>query len=238
MEAWLLVPIRLVGVAFIALMVYFAFDGVTHKLAVLGGEPAPAVEEETPGPATNFRVVPLALGALMVAVILIAVESRQLSQFRRTVEGIERLDGSIRFDPPATSIKRQYYSKIATVDLSDTGVTDQSMPDLRLVPKLRTVRLANTQIGAGTVRVLGECGRLERIDVSQTKLTGSDLAPLTRLQRLRVLLANDTSIDDKAVGLLSSCKTLGKIELTGTRLTDAGFERLRQALPTATISRT
>lgn len=236
MEAWLLVPIRLVGVALIVSLVYLCFDAVQQDVAnAFPTAPATDAEHQTFQPRTN-RVVPLLAGILFVSAIVISVERRYLRRFQTVVDQIESLQGSILFDPPASHPAKQYNSKIVSVDLSDTAVNDELFPDLHRIPNLKVVRLANTNVGPDSLREIARCRKMERIDISQTPVTSDMLNALSTLPNLKCLIANDTPIDDDAIAILSSCQQLVQIEAENTCLSEKGIETLAAALPMAKTS--
>lgn len=231
MEAWLSVPIRIVGVALIAWMVYLCFDTVQTDVATaFPTAPATGAEHETP-PSRSSRILPLLAGILVIAAIVMTVEWRQLRRFQRVVDQIEAFQGSIHFDPPASRPAKQYNAKIVSIDLSDTAVNDALFPDLNRIPNLKVVRLANTKVGAKAISVLGLCRKLERLDISQTPLTSEELTALSAHRNLKCLIANDTLIDDSAIAIFSSCQQLVQIEANDTRLTEEGKETLAALFP-------
>ena len=236
MEAWLSIPVRLVGVALIAALVFLCFDGVRDKLALAFPNTASAATESRPTPYRLNHIAPVVAGIFIIAITLLRIERKHVHKFQNVVDSIEALNGSIQFDPPATEPSKQYNAKITTVDLSDTKVNDELFPDLNRIPSLKVVRLANTNIGIAAIRAIASCRKLEHIDLSQTKLTSADLVPLSMHRSLRSIIANDTPIDDDAIETLSTCKKLTRIEADNTRLTDEGINTLAASLPMATVS--
>lgn len=237
MEAWLSIPIRLLGVALLAWFIYLSFGGVTGNIS--SALPSAATETDpaaTAPPPRDYRIPLLALGIGMAAFLIISFERKQVRRFQSVVAAIEVFGGSIQFDPPARSPSQQLGAKCVTVDLSDTKVTDELFPDVNRIPNLRVVRMANTLVGSNAIRILASCRKLDRMDISQTGLTSSDMQPFENHTKLRCFIANDTGIDDEVVPTLISCTGLVQIEIHNTRLTEAGVGRLVAALPKADIA--
>lgn len=236
MEAWLLFPVRIVAIGFIAVLAYYACDGVQQQLMVLSEEAAPTVDRATDHvPPARVHALPLLTGIFTFVTILTVVESIAIRRFRTALAQINQLHGSVQFDPPSTTIVTQYLAKIATVDLSDTSVDETSFPALQSIHNLKALRVANTRIGGDVVRKIASCRRLERLDLSQTGLADADLEPLQSLPLLRALIVNETGISDAAVPYLSSCQALVTLELQDTGITDDGRRELMAALPDTEI---
>ena len=236
MEAWLSIPIRLIGVALLAWLAFLAFDGVRANLAKTLSDSAASEPDVEPAKSLDPKIPLLAIGVCVIAVLLVSIERKNIQRFQSVVAAINAFHGSIHFDPPATEANKQYNARLATVDLSDTNVTDDLFPDVERIPNLRVVRLANTAIGSGAISKMAACKKLERIDVSQTSLTSSDLRPLAEHPKLKSLIVNDTKINDDVVATLSTCASLIQIEARNTHLSENGIQTLAAALPMATIS--
>ncbi|WP_165247203.1 leucine-rich repeat domain-containing protein [Paludisphaera soli] len=113
-----------------------------------------------------------------------------------------------RLDP------RTNLTALRTLDLRDTGLTDEGLASLAGMPSLAVLTLASTSItDAGLKHLAGSTG-LGFMDLSDTDVTDAGLAHLAPLKRLQ------------------------KLQLSGTKVTKAGIEALREALPKLQILHT
>ena len=239
MEAWLLFPIRIFSVVLVAALAYFLCDrvqeGIVSSMNRSIGTDSEVADSDFRPVAERISTIPLIVGMATFVVVLLSVESVYFHRFALAMHQIEALGGSIRFDPAYEGSFARYFANTATVDLSESSVDDSKLPHLWCIPNLKSVRLANTKIGASAIRHVTWCHALESLDISSTPVVDSDLSPLKRIRKLRSLLMNDTAITDNAVIHFSNCRKLKKLELSGTQLSENGYRNLSSALPDATV---
>ena len=91
---------------------------------------------------------------------------------------------------------------LVTVDLSATGITDQSVASLESAKQLRMVRLAETGVTDGAIDTLLKLPALESINFYGTKVTDSGIAKLAGMPNLKRLYLWQTAVTPEAVTAL------------------------------------
>lgn len=236
MQAWLLFPIRLIVIALMAAVVYFACDAVEQRLAMRPVEDSVDDTERTEAVKPKLvHFIPPLVGIVAFIGMLGAAELAGVKRFRKVVEQIDALGGRVEFNSERKTSLAQYWAMSAAVDLSDATIDDASFPDLKYMPNLTALKLTKSKVGGNAFEKLRGCHRLERLDLSQTELSDGDLYPLHRLKNLRDLVVSDLRITDASVGDLSLVRSLTTLELSGTAITEDGRRQLAKALPEAAI---
>jgi hypothetical protein len=154
------------------------------------------------------------------------------------------------------------FKNLQRLEIVHSRVTDAGLKHLGKLTNLRQLHVAShgtTRAGLGFVANLGKLVQLDLYEelasnegLAQVgKLTGlkilnlhvgpADDAGLASLRQLRGLeeltLGGLGKVTDAAVEHLIRLKGLKRLQVNGTRITDAGFKRLRQALPTTEIKK-
>jgi internalin A len=113
-----------------------------------------------------------------------------------------------------------------SLDLFNSALDDAAIE--RLVaprPKLQSLNLSGTAIGAGPLRALSSLRELEVLHLGWTAIGDADLVHLAPLVKLRHLKLSGTSITDAGVRSLR-LPILERLELDETAISDAAIEAL------------
>jgi Leucine-rich repeat (LRR) protein len=139
--------------------------------------------------------------------------------------------------------------------LSDTRVTDASIPTLLRLPRLRWIDLSRTKVGGSGVAVLsqsrsltvisldgiglraralhslGNMVQLEALSISETGTTGAGIEHLSRLTNLRELTLSNNHVDDEGFCRLHGLDSLEMLYLGHTGITDRSIEHIVTEFP-------
>lgn len=179
---------------------------------------------------------------LLVAVIGLALAvlfSRPHRQ-RRAVDAIRALGGTVacvigQGDGVPTTIRQSPWSRwmmgevatrVRSIDLSNTKVTDSDLTQLESLSDTRALNLAQTPIQGVGLAVLRSMPQLKELDLSGTKITDASLAHLRRLSNLEVLNLNNTPITGTGLAVLRTLPSIGQLSLRNTGITNASLAHL------------
>ncbi len=146
-------------------------------------------------------------------------------------------------------------SRLASLDLSGTRITDGAVDTLRQLTGLEELHLGWTEIGDGCLAAIAELPSLRWLDVSGTRVTAAGLSCLARApslehlalrelaladrdlaglmglkDRLRSLDVSYTGVGSGAVDDLACLRGLRRLVLRGTRLAASGDAHLVERL--------
>ena len=114
-------------------------------------------------------------------------------------------------------------SQLTQLDLGNIQVTDAGLVHLNQLKRLQTLSLHGTQVtDAGLLHL-------------QIQVTDAGLVHLSELKRLQTLSLHGTQVTDAGLVHLQGLKGLLTLDLRGTKVTAEGVQKLRAALPGATI---
>jgi len=130
----------------------------------------------------------------------------------------------------------------ALLDLDAGGIGEDWANDhLKLLQEARLhvawLDLAGTPVGDEDLFVLRDMPQLRRLQLQHTAISDAGLIHLAACGQLRSLNLFDTAISDAGVETLVGMTQLEALYLWQTRVTQVGANRLRRALPEATINR-
>ncbi|MCH7703023.1 MAG: hypothetical protein IID37_15175 [Planctomycetes bacterium] len=126
-------------------------------------------------------------------------------------------------------------SKLASLNLNGTQVTDAAVGHLTGLAGLQDLSLQNTQVrDAGLAQLKGLAG-LQQLWLNHTPVTDAGLAHLKGLAGLRTLGLNDTQVTDAGLAHLKGLAGLQTLWVNDTQVTDAGLAELKKALPNCTV---
>jgi hypothetical protein len=142
------------------------------------------------------------------------------------------------------------HSRIRSLALDGTRITDAGLKYLRGVAHLKALSLGATEISDAGAESLGEIRSLQSLDLRGTRISNAALPSLAALRRLRslnlsgtqvdaaglihlqrldcleTLVLNDASLDDGAVAALCGLTSLREIYLRGTCISEEGIAEL------------
>ena len=106
------------------------------------------------------------------------------------------------------------------------SVTDAGLAAIASLPRLTAVRLSSKTTDEG-VRTLAATERLERVRIVLAKITDASLRALSGCRGLRALdVSRCSKVTDEGVGALSACAELEELNISGTKLTGRGLSAL------------
>jgi serine/threonine protein kinase len=150
------------------------------------------------------------------------------------------------------------WSKLRSLDLGQTAVTDAGLIHLKGLDELAVLSLSSTQVRGPGLAQLKRLRKLTNLTLDATPIDDAglkgvgDLTPLTslsllgcrnftdegvvslrKLRGLKTLILQNTSIGDQALVELEALKTLETLNLAQTmpRVTEEGVAKLKKALP-------
>lgn len=128
--------------------------------------------------------------------------------------------------------------RLRTLDLSNTDVGASNSQDLSRMKELKCLRLSNTRFDDAAMKGLDGELMLELLDLEQTNVSDDGIAVLVKQPGLRRLNLAQTRVSDACVPLLSQLTRLQELDLRGTGVTEAGVKELRESLPNCRILNT
>jgi len=122
-------------------------------------------------------------------------------------------------------------TKVQSIWLDHTRVTDAGIAELKGLKDLELVSLNGTQVGDIGAIHFGSLRNLWILSLGRTKVTDTGVCEFRKLPRLKVLVLYGTDIGDSTIDCLKELTGLENLDLRATGMTNAGFDRLRNALP-------
>lgn len=114
----------------------------------------------------------------------------------------------------------------------------QALSHMPKFSKLQDLDISGIAVDNHAVAILAQLKSLRHLVLSKTGLTDTGLQQLGGLTSLRKLnLSSCTQVTDEGLDGLLVLKQLESLDLRDTSVTDAGFQRLRTALPDCVIER-
>jgi hypothetical protein len=115
---------------------------------------------------------------------------------------------------------------IHTLDVSRTGVTDESIPLIMHLKKLQVLELAYTAISDEGAMLFSQLHDLHTLGLTHAAITNTGLSEIAKLTNLRELWLNGTLIDDEGMVHVQQLNKLVLLGLSSTRVTSEGLEEL------------
>lgn len=119
---------------------------------------------------------------------------------------------------------------LRVLDLSDTDVTDQSMPKIAKFTKLERLSLFCCSITNRGLRHIGTLLELQALDLDSRDVTDDGLVYLKDLKRLKSLDLFSGRFTDAGCYYISNMTSLESLELCGGSISDMGCCRLASRL--------
>jgi Zn-dependent protease len=154
---------------------------------------------------------------------------------RDTLYGI-RLHGQNVGDAEVALLRAFDGSPFDNVDLSRTGITDQSLPTLSKLSGLRMLYLHDTAVGDEGLKYVDRLKNLEVLHLAGTQVTDQGLEQLQHLQKLEWLSLSRTAVTDAGIKSLKRLKRLLELHVHDTEVTADGAAALQHELPTIQIN--
>lgn len=151
---------------------------------------------------------------------------------RRAAEWALSLGGRVQVNGPGNDITAaadlpKGPFTLTWLNLSNTGITDAGLANLRGLEGLATVDLQYTDVGDAGVEQLKGLPALQYLVLGGTKVTDAGLAHLKGCTALATLSLSGLPITDSGLERLRGLKALTYLNLYRTKVRDAGLEYLQ-----------
>jgi Leucine Rich repeat len=117
------------------------------------------------------------------------------------------------------------------LDLTNT-FNDVGLKYLQYLTKLQSVFLSETGISDGGLKYLQSLSNLRLLSLSNTKVGDEGLMYLEKLCDLYGLILRGTNISDNGLKYLQNLSRLKKLDLRDTNVSEQGLDQIKRALPT------
>lgn len=144
-------------------------------------------------------------------------ESRELLTRIATLETLRSLDlwfGSVT----ETNVQLlKHLSLLERLDLTfNINFTSNCLETIKSLPRLRCLRLGETNVDDDGLKIIGQMSALEYLDLEETRITVKGLQQLRNLVALKDLNLDGIKLNDEKCSFLESMESLEKIDLTKT----------------------
>ena len=230
MESYLTLLSRLAVIAFVAFIVSAAVTPTTTRIShILSGttaEPPPSVSDTPSDPIDGRLLTSVAIGTILFATASAGFCFFRLRKFQLAVDHINALGGNLNFIPNSSSLALRWLHSKTTLDLSDTDLADDNLPQFSALPRLESLRVASTSITDNAAQSISQCRYLKSLDISDTKFGDPAIMLISKLPSLETLIASQTLISDNSIESLTSINTLRNFECADTAISPEGLEQL------------
>lgn len=115
------------------------------------------------------------------------------------------------------------FVNMETLDLNDANITDDMMPGLAGMKKLRRLTLMGTLITDEGLKYVQDLTQLEELDLYGVRVTDRGVQYLRKLTKLKTLNLLGAQITDASADTLAELKELRDLNIYRSRLTNAGI---------------
>ncbi|MBB73083.1 MAG: hypothetical protein CMJ75_01075 [Planctomycetaceae bacterium] len=127
-----------------------------------------------------------------------------------------------------TGLNVEKIPSIRMLNLSKTGISDETFRPRSALPELRDLNLSETAItGATLERLLSSCPHLQWLNLADSQTNDLGVQNVSHLKQLRVLLLGRTRISDAAGMHLRQLTSLIDLDLSQTSIGDPGLGELQ-----------
>jgi hypothetical protein len=121
------------------------------------------------------------------------------------------------------------------LNLGQTRVSDRGLEHLQGLGQLECLYLSGTAISDAGLRFLKGLTKLRELHLRWTRVTDAGLENLNGMVQLQELWLQETGVADPGVDQLKGLKSLRTLHLEGTRVSEAGIQRLKGSLAQCAI---
>jgi hypothetical protein len=121
--------------------------------------------------------------------------------------------------------------EIVRVSLTGTRVTDEGLPHLAGLKRLRSLELRGLAVTGGGLKSLSGLTGLKTLDLAMTAVADDGLKHLAGLDALEWLALWGTRVGDGGLKHLAGLKNLREVSVQRTNVTAEGVKKLKTALP-------
>lgn len=124
------------------------------------------------------------------------------------------------------------FPELQTLHLTNATIGDAGLREIATkYPNLQALHLSGTKTTNESLPQIGMLDKLRFLDLSNTAISGEGLMHLSNLAELKYLFLDNTSVDDAGLKHLSGLRMLDSLDLRRTRVTHDGVAALRRATP-------
>jgi hypothetical protein len=127
-------------------------------------------------------------------------------------------------------------SKILSLNLKSSPVTNAGLQSLAAAGRLEQLDLTgNRQFTDASMQHIAQITTLRELNISWTSISNEGVRTLRSLRYLANLQLAGAAIDDDCVPYLLELSSLTELNLEDTRITRAGYDQLKEELPSCVI---
>ncbi len=182
-------------------------------LAALGG--LTKLEE------VNFRYCPVDDSAAPILAKLVNLTSLDLTSTKFTGKGL--------------AVVAAGATKLKSLDVNGTALTDSDMPALAALPGLTELWITDTAVTDAGAAALAKSKSLAELTLSNTKVTDAGVVSLAGLPKLRSLTLYGLPLTDASLVALAKAPDVVGLELSGNKFTADGLAKFAAARPKVTV---
>ncbi len=231
MESYLTLLARIVVIAFLAVVISAVFGPTADQLVskftdseVASTEQATTVVDYD----SNLRLlISIGVGVSAFGFCLAVAYYFQVRRFNRAVKQIEKLDGKLSFAPNLDMLILKYIYSATTLDMSGTALVDAKFPDVGVLPRLQTLRVASTPITDDASKIISQCKYLRSLDISDTQLSDESIVRFASLKNLENFIASGSAITDNSIKILCNLPKLKRVQCDGAEISNEGLQLLK-----------
>lgn len=128
----------------------------------------------------------------------------------------------------------RYLSKMRSLTIPDSRITDAGCLNLDTLPALEDVNLSSSSISDAGLAHLTHCRQLRSLILVKTQIHGQGFAGISSNSKLVYLLLDDTPFNDSGMEHLAELSSLRELSLDRTKITDRGMASFA-SLPLETL---
>lgn len=127
-------------------------------------------------------------------------------------------------------------SKLRVLELESNPISDEGVAELANHSALRELVLGRTSISGSAAETLRTLKQLERLELGNNEdITDETISQLRSLKQLEAFDVSDTRISEASIPIFAGWKNLRRLEVRSTRISRQEAQRLRVALPECRI---
>jgi hypothetical protein len=118
--------------------------------------------------------------------------------------------------------------QVLFLDVSDTPLKDEALPDLARMPNLQVLNVTRTRMTDHGLKLVTASRDIRLLKLNRTRITDDGLACLAGMPSLRLIYLGDTTLTDAALQYLNKLPQLEAIKLSRLPITDEGLTSLKE----------
>lgn len=118
--------------------------------------------------------------------------------------------------------------QVLFLDLSDTPLKDEALPELARFPNLQVLNLTRTRLTDRGLKMIAASRDIRLLKLNRTRITDDGLKCLATTPSLRMIYLGDTTLTDAALRHLAELPQLEAIKLSRLPISDDGLKSLKE----------